>query len=37
MIILKSSNEIQKIRDAGKIVAEALAFAGEIIKPGMTT
>ena len=37
MIILKSSNEIQKIRDAGKIVAEALSFAGEIIKPGMTT
>lgn len=37
MIILKSSNEIQKIRDAGKIVAEALAYAGEIIKPGMTT
>lgn len=37
MIILKSSNEIQKIRDAGKIVGEALALAGEIIKPGMTT
>ena len=37
MIILKSSNEIQKIRDAGKIVAEALQLAGEIIKPGMTT
>ena len=37
MIILKSSNEIQKIRDAGKIVAEALELAGEIIKPGMTT
>lgn len=37
MIIIKSSNEIQKIRDAGKIVGEALMLAGEIIKPGMTT
>lgn len=37
MIILKSSNEIQKIREAGKIVSEALSLAGEIIKPGITT
>ena len=37
MIIIKSSQEIQKIRDAGKIVSEALSLAGEIIKPGMTT
>ena len=37
MIILKSSNEIQKIREAGKIVSEALSLAGEIIVPGMTT
>ena len=37
MIILKSSDEIQKIREAGKIVSEALSLAGEIIKPGMTT
>lgn len=37
MIILKSSKEIEKIKDAGKIVSEALSFAGEIIKPGMTT
>lgn len=37
MIILKSSNEIQKIREAGKIVSEALNLAGEAIKPGMTT
>lgn len=37
MIILKSSQEIEKIKEAGKIVAEALALAGEIIQPGMTT
>ena len=37
MIILKSSKEIEKIRDAGKIVGEALTLAGEIVKPGMTT
>lgn len=37
MIILKSSNEIQKIREAGKIVSEALGLAGETVKPGMTT
>ena len=37
MIILKSSQEIEKIREAGKIVAEALSAAGEIIKPGITT
>ena len=37
MIIIKSSNEIEKIREAGKIVSEALSLAGEIIKPGMTT
>lgn len=37
MIILKSSNEIQKIREAGKIVSEALSLAGEIIKPGIST
>lgn len=37
MIILKSSNEIQKIREAGKIVGEALSLAGEAVKPGMTT
>ena len=37
MIILKSSNEIEKIREAGKIVSEALFHAEEIIKPGITT
>ena len=37
MIILKSVQEIEKIREAGKIVGEALLLAGEIIKPGMTS
>ena len=37
MIIIKSSDEIEKIREAGKIVSEALSRAGDIIKPGMTT
>ena len=37
MIILKSSNEIQKIKEAGKIVSEALCLAGEAVKPGLTT
>ena len=37
MIIIKSSDEIEKIREAGKIVSEALSLAGEIVKPGITT
>ena len=37
MIIIKSSNEIEKMREAGKIVSEALSLAEEIVKPGMTT
>ena len=37
MIIIKTSEQIGKIREAGKIVSEALNMAGELIKPGMTT
>ena len=37
MIIIKSSDEIEKIKEAGKIVSEALSLAGDIIRPGMTT
>lgn len=37
MIIIKSSDEIQKIREAGKIVSEALCLAGDAVKDGMTT
>lgn len=37
MIYLKSSNEIDIMRKAGRIVAETLAKVEEVIKPGMTT
>lgn len=37
MITLKSPREIEFMRDAGKITAEALNAVGEAIKPGMTT
>ncbi len=37
MIIIKSSDEIQKIREAGKIVSEALSLAGDAVKDGMAT
>ena len=37
MIILKSPQEIEHMRQAGKIVANTLAELGEAIKPGVTT
>ena len=37
MIILKSSHEIELMRQAGKITAAARALAGEMVKPGVTT
>ena len=37
MIILKSSHEIQLMRQAGKITAAARALAGEMVAPGVTT
>lgn len=37
MIILKSKNEIELIREAGKIVAEAHEMVRQAIKPGITT
>ena len=37
MITLKSSQEIEHMRQAGKIVANTLAELGEAIKPGITT
>ena len=37
MICLKSQKEIEKLRKANRITAEALLYAGECLKPGMTT
>jgi len=37
MIILKSEQEIEKIREAGKIAAEVLQYLKQITKPGITT
>lgn len=37
MIILKSLQEIEKIRQAGSIVADVLAGIRELIKPGIST
>lgn len=37
MIIIKTKTEIEKIKDAGKIVNEALESAGEAIREGITT
>ncbi|MGI5876258.1 MAG: type I methionyl aminopeptidase [Dethiobacteria bacterium] len=37
MITIKSSTEIELMRQAGRIVAETLAMLGNAIKPGITT
>ena len=37
MITIKSPREIEAMRLAGKITAAARAFAGEMVKPGVTT
>lgn len=37
MIILKSKREIEKLREAGKVVAETHAFLKELVVPGITT
>ena len=37
MIIRKSSREIEKMRDAGRIVAEVLVAMGKLVRPGVTT
>lgn len=36
-ISIKSKTDLQKLREAGRISAAALKYAGEQIKPGMTT
>lgn len=37
MIILKNSSQLELMRIAGKISAQALAVGGEMVKPGVTT
>lgn len=37
MIIIKNDHEIEKMRRAGRITAQARALAGTLIKPGVTT
>ena len=37
MIQLKNQSQIVAMRDAGRITGEALAYAGEHVKPGVTT
>jgi len=37
MIVLKSRREIAKMREAGKLVAEAHAIARDMVRPGITT
>lgn len=37
MITLKSREEVEKLRSANRIVAEAMAKLGEMIEPGVTT
>ena len=36
-IIIKTPEEIEKMRELGKLVAEALDYIGQFVKPGVTT
>ncbi len=37
MIILKSKREVEKLREAGRVVAETHAFLKDLLAPGITT
>lgn len=37
MIHIKSPQEIEEMKRAGKLSKEALRFAGTLVKPGVTT
>lgn len=37
MVILKTSRELQKMREAGRISANALKLAGQAVEPGVST
>ena len=36
-VTIKSKSDIQKLREAGRIAANALVHAGKVMHPGMTT
>ena len=36
-IIIKTPEEIEKMRELGRLVAEALDYIGDFVKPGITT
>ncbi|WP_040198027.1 type I methionyl aminopeptidase [Candidatus Soleaferrea massiliensis] len=37
MVVLKSKNELLKLKEAGRISAQALKLGGEAVKPGVST
>lgn len=37
MVVLKTSRELEAMRDAGRIAAQALKLAGEAVEPGVNT
>lgn len=37
MIVLKNPHQLKKMKDAGRISAQALKIAGEAVVPGVTT
>lgn len=37
MVLLKTAREIEQMREAGRIAAEALKLAGEAVEPGIST
>lgn len=36
-VIIKTPEEIEKMRELGRLVAEALDYIGQFVKPGITT
>ena len=36
-VIIKTPEEIEKMRELGRLVAEALDYIGQFVKPGVTT
>ena len=37
MVVLKTSRELAKMREAGRISANALKLAGQAVEPGVST